>query len=44
MLPIGMPMKGLIILSFYQKKRITEQVHNDDAIKNKSWYYIQLTT
>ena len=28
-----MPMKGLIILFFPQKKRITEQVHNDDAMK-----------
>jgi hypothetical protein len=36
-----MPMKGLIILSFYQKERITEQVHNHVAkgaaasLKNK---------
>ena len=26
-------MNGLIILLFYQKKRITEQVRNDDAMK-----------
>ena len=28
-----MPMKGLIILFFAQKKRITKQVHNDNAMK-----------
>ena len=33
-----MPMKGLIILFFYQKKRVTEQVRNDDAMENKCWY------
>ena len=33
----GMPMNGLIILFFYQKKRITEQVRNDDAMENQSW-------
>ncbi len=29
-----MLMKGLILLSFYQKERRTEQVRNDDAMKN----------
>jgi hypothetical protein len=29
-----LPMNGLIIISFSQKKIITEQVHNDDAMKN----------
>jgi hypothetical protein len=37
-MPIGMPMKGLILLSFYKKDRRTEQVRNDDAMKNLSWY------
>ncbi len=27
----NMPVKGLIIFSFYQKKEITEQVYNDAA-------------
>ena len=30
-----MRMNVMIILFFYQKKRITEQVRNDDAMKNK---------
>jgi hypothetical protein len=34
----GMPMKCLIILFFCQKKRITEQVRNDDAMKYQNWY------
>ncbi len=33
-----MPLKGLILHSFYLKERITEQVRNDDAMKIKSWY------
>jgi len=37
--PTGMPMKGLIMLSFYQKERITEQVRNDDAMKSYPWYH-----
>jgi hypothetical protein len=38
MMPSCMPMKGLIILSFYQKERITEQVHNDAAMNYFRWY------
>jgi hypothetical protein len=33
-----MPMKGLILLSFYQKKRRTEQVRKNDAMKYRSSY------
>jgi hypothetical protein len=31
-------MKGLIILFFHWKKRITEQVRNEDAQGTGSWY------
>jgi hypothetical protein len=34
-----MPMNVMIILSFYQKERITEQVRNDAAMKTQSWYH-----
>ena len=33
----GISMNVMIILSFYQKERITEQFRNDDAMKNKCW-------
>ena len=33
-----MRMKGLVLRSFYQEERRTEQVSNDDATKILSWY------